>query len=133
VALSVILILFITLFTIVNIFYYGSIVQINVPILSLVLVIPLYLAFKYKMYTKKMLLLLGGFLSLIMIWTLLLFPKYTYNEAVEIISKEDEPLKIQIIRRHGPSNFFYAGDYSIKTKNNVYSFNFKTGKYKVVD
>jgi len=133
VLLVIAMLLFVTAYSLLNIFLYGSVIQINVPVLSFIIIIPIYLAFKNKVYSKRMLILLSSLLMISVVWTFFLIPKYTYDEALLMISKEDKPLEIQVKRRTGTKNFFYSGDYYIETENHKYTFNFKTGVYKIID
>lgn len=133
VLLSLLVVMFLGLYSFVNVFYYGSIVQINVPILSLILIMPLYLGFKFSKYSKRMVLYLSVCLAGVVVWTLVLIPPYTYDEALEIVGQKEELLELQVKKRTGQGNFFYAGDYYIESKTRQFSFDVLTGHFQVIE
>lgn len=130
--LGFLLVLFLSVFTLANIFYYGSVIKGNIPTISLLMIVPLYLGFKQKRFYKRTVLILGIFLSLMILWTLSILPKYTYDEALEKIKTDYEPLSLQVKRRGGPRSFYYMGDYLIETKSNKILFDFNSGNYRVI-
>jgi hypothetical protein len=130
--LGILLVIFLSIFTLINVFYYGSVIKGNIPTLSLLMVVPLYLGFKQNKYYKKTILILGVFLSLIILWTLSILPNYTYNEALTIVEEKYEPISLQVNRREGPSSFYYMGHYLIESKAHKIIFDFNSGNYKVI-
>jgi len=128
--LIVLMFLYLAGFTYLNLFVYGSVIDSNVPILSLTLIIPLYLAFKQKSFSKKMIITLYVFLLSVGLFSFVVLPKYTYDEAVEMIPDT----YVETLRRHvGEEGFIYKGNYYIKTTNGAYSFDIKDGTYKGVE
>jgi len=131
--LSVLVLVFVFAFTFVNVFYYGSVVQINVPILSLIIVFPLFVGFRSKDYSKRVAVFCSGVLGLVVLVTIILYPNYTYNQALDIIKDRDQPLQLQIKRTSQDPNFFYKGHYRIETDAGTYVFNIHTGHYQLLN
>lgn len=128
--LIVMMFVYLTVFTYLNLFVYGSVIDANVPILSLTLIIPLYVSFKQKNFSNRLLIILSVFLTSICILSFMVLPKYTYNEAVELIPN----VYIETLRKHvGEKSFIYKGDYYIKTTNGSYSFDIKEGLFEGVE
>jgi len=115
--------------TFLNIFVYGSVIQWNLSVLSLVNVIPLYLGFTQKKFNKKPSYMMTGYMVLILIVSVMVLPKYTYNEAYSHFDN-----RVDTLRKHvGEPSFFYQGDYYIKTEEGNFSFNLHTGEIKGVE
>ncbi len=121
----------------INIALYKSIIKYHLSILPLCLIIPLYIAFKNKVYDKKPLMVYCSIFSVIVFITYLSLPTYTYQEAVEIVNKD---LKGEVMEMKksftDDERFFYKGNYfiKIKTDNQIKSiiFDIKSGVYNEI-
>lgn len=130
IALIVLMFAYLGVFTYFNLFVYGSIIDPNVPILSLTIIIPLYISFKQRNFSLRLLKVLTAFILLVVLLSIIVFPKYTYDEAVKMMPYNH----IESLRKHvGEKNFIYKGNYYIKTNNGAYSFDIKDGSYKGVE
>ena len=130
IALIVLMFVYLGVFTYYNLFVYGSIIDPNIPILSLTIIIPLYISFKQKNFSSRLLKILSIFLFVVFLVSALVFPKYTYEEAVQSIPANH----IVTLRKHvGEKSFVYKGDYYIKTDDGAFSFDINEGTYKGVE
>ncbi|MCH4886822.1 hypothetical protein EZV73_04540 [Acidaminobacter sp. JC074] len=115
--------------TFLNIFVYGSVIQWNLSVLSLINIMPLYLGFSQKRFDKKAARMMTSFMAIILVITMLVLPKYTYKQAYGHFDNG-----ISTLRKHvGQSSFFYQGDYYIKTEAGSFSFDIRTGEIKGVE
>lgn len=127
--LTVYMMLYLFGITIINIFVYGSVIQWNLSILSLAALIPLYLGFKGKNFHKKAIYMMAIYMIVISLVAGLVFPKYTYQDALENFDNH-----VPSLRKHvGEKSFFYQGDYYIKTDEGNFSFDIHTGDIRGVE
>jgi len=115
--------------TFLNIFVYGSVIQWNLSVLSLINIMPLYLGFSQKRYDKKVAYMMTSFMVIILVITILVLPKYTYQEAYNHFDNGQDTLRKHV----GQASFFYQGDYYIKTDQGSFSFDIHTGEIKGVE
>lgn len=131
--IAILIFTYLALFTLTNIFIYGSIMQVNIPILILVVIFPLYLGFKEKNYLKQAIILMLVYIMIIGTASYLTLPKYTYNEAVELVEKEGYSHVESFKKNIGDSNYLYAGDYLVKTESGNFSVDINSGTIKKLE
>ena len=90
---------------------------------------PLYLGFSQKRYDKKVAYMMTSFMVIILVITILVLPKYTYQEAYNHFDNGQDTLRKHV----GQASFFYQGDYYIKTDQGSFSFDIHTGEIKGVE
>lgn len=125
--LSLWLVIFLGGFTAVNVFIYGSVMQINIPILILVMVFPLFSGFKEKKFYKHTVLIILSYFILILIATWILLPNVTFDEvkaSVELLGPKWEK---QLKRHTDKPGYLYAGDYMITTNQGNFSVGVNSG------
>lgn len=117
-------------FTYINLTYYASVMEVNMAILPLMLIFPLYDGYKRKVYLKKM--LMGMYLIFIsfVVVVLIALPKYTYSDAKLMIEKNERVEVEDILKKYKDGrSLFYKGDYYLPVGQNAYIFNFQEGTY----
>lgn len=125
------IIIWLTAFTFVNIVYFGSVMQVNVPILVLMLILPLYDGYRRKVYLKRVASLMYIIFTIVVLIVVTAMPKYSYNEAIEIVEKQEGIIVEDVMKKYtNDSDVFYNGKYYLPYENGAFVFNFKTGTYE---
>ncbi|MBN2796960.1 MAG: hypothetical protein JXR88_16235 [Clostridia bacterium] len=128
VLIAIVLLLYLVGFTLLNNMVYGSIMQVNVPILMIIIIIPLYLGFKGKNYRIQAVFAMAIYITLIMIFTYFILPDITYDEAVKLVEDQGYVYEAQTKKNIGEMNYFYAGDYWVKTQRKDFTVDVNSGK-----
>lgn len=127
VLLSVIVVLYLCFFTAINVFIYGSVMQINMPIMILVLIFPLYVGFKRGEYFKRSALMMGAYVLMILLATYWILPNYTFEEAKAMVVNDENPWILHLNRSTDDPGFFYSGNYLVQTKQGDFEVDLKNG------
>lgn len=133
IALSVLILVYLGLFTAANLLIYGSVMQINVPLFILVLVFPLYLGFKQKNFRKFASLFMVTYFCLVMVITLLILPDVTFKEARSKVEAQGAVWELHLKRYTDNPGYFYAGDYLVKTDQGDYKVDVNTGEIEKME
>lgn len=128
VLIVIILLSYLVGFTLLNNLVYGSIMQVNVPILMVIIIVPLYLGFKGKNYRIQAIIAMAVYMTIILTLTYFILPELTYKEAVQLVEDQGYIYEAQTKKNIGEMTYFYTGDYWVKTEHKEFTVDVNTGK-----
>lgn len=125
------IIIWLCVFTFINISLYASVMEINMVILPLMLIFPIYVAYKQKKYVKKIAGVMYGLFIIFVLLVILSLPQYTYNEAKAMIEAAEGVSIEDVLKKYTDQrSLFYKGDYYLPSENVDYIFDYSKGMWR---